>query len=58
MPLNPKSSELADNYASYVRETVSWNLEEIGIANLFDEMRIEPTRSLRTPGDIPRRFWL
>jgi hypothetical protein len=56
--LNPSDTLLTDNYAKFVREMIAWNLAEIGIANLFDEMRIESTRDLRTQGEISRRFWL
>ena len=56
--LNPASNSLADNYACLVREMLSWDLTDIGIAALFTEMQIEPASVLQTHEGITRRFWL
>ena len=56
--LDPMSNILSDKYAGFVEAMMSWDLSDIGIGNLFSEMKVMPTTSLATSEDITGRFWL
>ena len=56
--LDPSSDILSSNYVQLVEEMFNWNLEEIGVANLFDEMRVVSASKLRAHEYITQKFWL
>lgn len=56
--LDPGSTILSEGYADLVEEMLSWDLAQIGIPSLFDELRVESTRGLQLHEDITQRFWL
>jgi hypothetical protein len=56
--LSPKSTILTDTYAECAREMMSQDLRSIGIANLFEELNVEPCSSIGDREAIFSRFWL
>jgi len=56
--LNPNNKTFSESYPSHVREMMSWDLSEIGIATFFAEMSVESTELLNSEEDIMQRFWL
>ena len=56
--LDPRSQLLLNGYATHVRTMLDWRLAEIGIADLFEELAVEPTSALATDEQITARFWL
>lgn len=56
--LDPASSILTERYADHVKLMLSWHLEEIGIPELFAELKMEPAGAMTTGEQITARFWL
>jgi len=56
--LDPANTSLADDYQGCVAEMMSWNLQEIGIPRLFEELNVESTAVLAADDLITARFWL
>lgn len=56
--LDPENKKLAEGYASYVEEMLSWDLDKIGVASLFEEMKVEPTSAIEAHEQLTARFWL
>jgi len=56
--LNPDNAAFSDAYSSHVREMMSWDISDIGIASYFKEMDVESTKALASHEQITARFWL
>ena len=56
--LSPDCMVLADAYESCVAEMMSWELQQIGLNNLFAELDVRPTASLSVPDQIGAQYRL
>ena len=56
--LNPRSTQLMDNYADLVSKMLSISLSDLGLINFFQMINLEPTSVLSTNENITARFWL
>ena len=56
--LDPANRTLSENYAAFVDEMLSWNLDEIGIENYFSEIGAVSTDTVKRHEDITQKFWL
>lgn len=56
--LDPASKILSDSYADHVKAMLSWRLEDIGLAALFEELQVESAAGLVSEEQITARFWL
>jgi hypothetical protein len=56
--LDPDNKVLAEGYVQFIKNMLSWNLDEISVSALFTEMRVESTSIFQSHEDITQRFWL
>lgn len=56
--LDPTSTMLAEGYSSHVKTMMSWSLDELGIAALFDELQVQSTSDFAMHEQVTARFWL
>ncbi|GJD60336.1 class I SAM-dependent methyltransferase [Methylobacterium frigidaeris] len=56
--LDPRSTRLKDNYNSYVKKMLSYDLSEMTITGFFEEMQIRSTSCIDTSEKLTARYWL
>jgi hypothetical protein len=56
--LNPRSTQLIDDYSDLAAEMFSMSLEELGLTNFFSMINLESTEVLATSEQITARFWI
>ncbi len=56
--LNPRRDDISQNYYRHVSEMLTWNLEDITIKALFDELGMVSTSSCLSDTQISAEFWL
>jgi hypothetical protein len=56
--LSPASHVLNEGYARHVKLMLSWDLGEIGLSSIHEELGLESAANLATDEQVTGRFWL
>lgn len=56
--LDPNNKKLYEDYSDCVTKMMSWSLDEIGVAALFNEMQVAPTSSIENNEQLTAHFYL
>jgi len=56
--LSPASRVLSEGYAQHVKAMLSWDLQELGLPSIHQELGVESAFNLTTDEQVTGRFWL